>query len=649
MASLSVSPDKPLRVRDVFRRGGLLSRWHAQFEYRPGQSAMAEEVEAALNERRHLIVEAGTGTGKTLAYLVPVIASGKRVIVSTGTKALQEQLFFKDAPFLEKNLGRDLRVAYMKGRANYLCRQKLYEAEKRPVLAGLEEIEDFSLIKAWEAQTESGDRAELTTLPERSTAWHKVDARREMCSGSKCEQFDRCFVTFMHQRAAEADIIIVNHHLFFADLALREDDFASIIPDYQAVVFDEAHEVEEVAGQHFGVQLSNYRFEELVRDARQLAHRFEFGSKGLDHALERLSIQATAFFALFDGVEGRRSFRERPVFAKRHEDEYLALLGSLERAGNELKLVRGQTDEVLPLERRTVEIDQQVRLLIEGEDERYVYWLERRGRGVFVQATPIDVAEILRERLFEQVPSVVLTSATLAVDGSFDYVRGRLGVEGPRELIVPGHFDYAKQALFYVPKDLPDPRSMQFAKRAADEVLAVLRHSRGRAFVLFTSYAQMRTVYDLASFALEYPTLMQGTAPNSALLEKFKQTPNCVLFATASFWQGVDVPGEQLSCVIIDKLPFAVPSDPVVEARIRAIRQAGGNPFEEFQIPEAVLALKQGFGRLIRSAKDRGVLALLDNRILKQRYGKVFFDSLPEYAFSSNIEDVRRFFDDEGA
>ena len=361
MASPSANPVRPFRIRDVFRRGGLLAQWHPRFEFRPGQLAMAQEVETALAERRHLIVEAGTGTGKTLAYLVPVIASGKRVIVSTGTKALQEQLYFKDVPFLEKHLGRELRVAYMKGRANYLCLHKLYEAEKRPVLAGLEEIEDFSLIKAWETKTETGDRAELEALPQDSAAWHKVDARRELCSGSKCDQFERCFVTLMHQRAAEADIIIVNHHLFFADLALREDDFASIIPDYQAVVFDEAHEIEEVAGQHFGVQLSNYRFDELVRDARQLAHRYDLSSKGLDHSLERLSIEATAFFALFDELEGRRAFRERPVFLRRHEGEYAGLLASLERFANELKLVRGATDETLPLERRASELDQQLR------------------------------------------------------------------------------------------------------------------------------------------------------------------------------------------------------------------------------------------------------------------------------------------------
>ena len=634
-----------LRARDVFRRGGLLAKWHPRFEYRPGQFAMAEEVEAALAERRHLLVEAGTGTGKTLAYLFPVIASGKRVIVSTGTKALQEQLFYQDVPFIEERLGRELRVAYMKGRANYLCREKLYGAENRPILSGLEEIEDFAKIKSWEKVTETGDRAELKTLPANSSAWHMVDARREMCAGSKCGLFEKCFITLMHQRAAEADLIIVNHHLFFADLALREDDFAKIIPDYQAVVFDEAHEIEEAAGQHFGVQISSYRFEELARDVRQTAFQNEFGSKGIDAALDQLNLRAAQFFQLFDSLEGRRAFRERPVFLRRNSEAYEAVIDGLALLEAQLKLVREKTDLVIPLERRALELEAALRLVIEVDDPSYVYWMERRGRGVFLQATPIDVAEILSQKLFEQVPCVVLTSATLAVDGNFDFVKGRLGMTGPRELIVPGHFNYAKQALLYVPEDLPDPRSVQFAARAADEILAVLSYSRGRAFVLFTSYAQMRRVYEAVQPRLDHPTFLQGAAPNSALLEDFKATPNAVLFATASFWQGVDVPGEQLSCVIIDKLPFAAPSDPIVEARIAAIRKAGGKPFDEFQVPEAVLALKQGFGRLIRSAQDRGVLVLLDNRVMKQRYGKVFLDSLPDYAFSTDIADVARFFD----
>ena len=633
------------RARRFFGKFGLLAEWHADYEFRPGQLAMAEQVEVALAGKRHLLVEAGTGTGKTLAYLVPVIASGKRVIVSTGTKNLQEQLYYKDIPFLEKHFDRPLNVAYMKGRNNYLCRQKLYETEKRPTLTGLVEIEDFKLIRDWEKATETGDRAQLKTLPQISSVWEKLDARRELCSGQKCEQFERCFVTLMHQKAAAADIIIVNHHLFFADLALREGDYTSIIPNYDAVIFDEAHEIEDVAGQHFGLQISNYRFDELARDIQNVAIQLGLGSRQLNVAIETLRIRSAAFFALFERYQGRTGFSHREGFRKQHADEYAMLLNALSLVGTQLKIVPKQTDEIIPLERRTAELDREVRLLMEGEDERYVYWIERRGRGVFVQATPIDVAEILADRLFDQVPTVVLTSATLAVEDKFDFIRGRLGIMHAEELVVPGHFNWGKQVIFYVPDRLPDPRSPDFVRQAADQVISLLRASRGRAFVLFTSYQQMNAVHDKVSFAIEYPTLIQGSAPNSALLEEFRQTENCVLFGTSSFWQGVDVPGEQLSMVIIDKLPFAVPSDPVVEARIRMLKQAGEDAFASYQIPQAVIALKQGFGRLIRHKKDRGALVLLDNRIIHARYGKTFLDSLPDYTFTTVLGDVQRFFE----
>jgi ATP-dependent DNA helicase DinG len=606
---------------------------------------MAEAVESALRDRKHLIVEAGTGTGKTLAYLVPAILSGRRIVVSTGTKNLQEQLFFKDIPFLQRHFPRPLQVCYMKGRGNFACRQKIYDADKEQVLAGLEELADFQVIREWEKTTEFGDRAEIKTLPEQSSAWAKIDARREMCTGQKCQQFERCFITLMHQRAAESDIIIVNHHLFFADLALRDEEHGGILPEYHAVVFDEAHEMEDVAGQYFGVSISNYRFQELTRDIAAIARQKNFVSPQLDNTLASLDQASSYFFSLFGIGEGRTGFVGREAFLENNEDRYQDVLRGLGLAASHLKLLDKPPEEVDPLLRRTQELSDGLKFLLESTDREYVYWIERRGRGCFLQATPIDVSSLLSERLFNNVETAILTSATLAVGGGFDFTRRRLGVEYARTLIVPGHFDYQNQAMLYVPQHLPDPRDPAFTKSAAQEIISILQLSRGRAFVLFTSYSQMRLIYDRVSLEIEYPTLMQGTGPRSALLEEFRNTPNCVLFATSSFWQGVDVPGDQLSCVIIDKLPFAVPSDPVVEARIHNIREQGGNPFYEYQIPQAALALKQGFGRLIRSRSDRGVLVLLDNRITKQRYGQVFFDSLPDYRFTAKIADVEKFFD----
>ncbi len=633
-----------LTVKQFFARNGILSRAHPNYEYRPGQLEMAEAVAAALADRRHLILEAGTGTGKTLAYLVPSILSGKRVVISTGTKNLQEQLFFKDVPFLQSLFERPLSVCYMKGRANYLCRQKVYDAEREPVLAGLEENREFKIIREWEKTTQTGDRSELRTISEHSTLWWKLDARSDYCAGQKCKQFERCFITGMHQRAAESDIIIVNHHLFFADLAMRDQAFTAILPDYSAVIFDEAHEMEDVAGQYFGISVSNLQLQELVKDTSAVSRRKLFAGPELDRALIQIGDRTEGFFRLFP-QEGRQGFRDQEDFLASNEAVYRELLFALEALCARLELVQGAVEDILPLVRRAKLIQQGLRFWMESGDTSFVFWVERRGRGLYLQATPIDVAPVLRTRLFDCVQPVIMTSATLTVAGGFEYLQGRLGLENARTLHVESPYDYGEQVLFYVPPHLPDPRQPDFTRRAADEIERIIEASRGRAFVLFTSYQQMRQVYELLRKRLDYPLLLQGDGPRTALIEAFRATPGAVLFGTSSFWQGVDVQGEQLSCVIVDRLPFAVPTDPVIAARTEAVRQSGGNAFYDYQIPQAALTLKQGFGRLVRGTADRGVLVLLDNRIIKLPYGRVFFESLPPYRFTKELRDIQKFFD----
>ena len=612
-------------MRNFFGPGGFLEERLEDYEYRPSQVRMADAVQRALEEQSHVIIEAGTGTGKTLAYLLPALLHGRRILVSTGTKTLQDQIFYKDIPLLETIVGRPIQAAYLKGRNNYLCRLKL-EMMQAEGLFSSRELRTFKSILEWAQHTGTGDRAELGTAGEDSELWSRMDARRDRCLGTKCKDYDRCFLTLMRQKAMEADIVVVNHHLFFADLSIRKSDVAAILPDYTAVIFDEAHDLEDVATEYFGFHVSNYRLAEFIHDARKLEADVD--------AVSRASERFFNGFALLR--EGRHAISGL--------DGIDSLIGALQEARNEIKQKKDFSGEYEALARRAGELESELGMFRRGDLENYVSWIERRDRGIFLEACPIDVSGMLGDRLFKRIPTCVLTSATLTVGDSFDYVRARIGFNEGRELSLATEFNVRRQALLYIPQSMPDYRHPSYLDRAAQEIRSILRASQGRAFVLFTSYRQMETMFESLSEDLPYPCMVQGKGGGkSRLLEEFKVTPNAVLFATASFWQGVDVKGEALSAVIIDKLPFQVPTDPLVAARSAQIQRSGGNPFAQYHVPNAILRLKQGLGRLIRSTTDRGILAVLDNRISTKSYGRLFMESLPDYEVTYSAEKLVEF------
>lgn len=643
------------RVRDVFGPDGPIAAALPGFEAREGQLRMADAVATVFTERGVLLAEAGTGTGKTLAYLVPAILSGQRVLVSTGTKNLQDQIFFKDVPVLRESLGVKFSASYMKGRANYLCLHRFEEFRETGVHSH-DDAHHVRLIDEWKGSTETGDRAEIEDLPEDLPFWNDISASAENCIGSDCPQFHDCYITKMRQRAAESDLVIVNHHLLCADAAVRQSAYGEVIPSCSYAIIDEAHQLEDVATQYFGVAMSNYRIDDLARDIDKAIGaglvKDDNQVSEIRDRTERLRDCARDFFGAlqmirFDvsGAGGESRSRVRAHQLERVSDEGRELGKALQALEADLARVPDAPEDLLALARRAADARAHLKFLLRADDPTFVYFLEIRGRGVFLRAAPIDVSDIIRELLLDRMHATVLTSATLAVDGSFDYVKARLGIGPALEVKLASEFDYSRQAILYLPPRMPDPRSREFGQAAAREVVEIVKRSRGRAFVLFTSYATLREVQAVASSELSYPILVQGEAPRSALLREFKLTPNAVLLATSSFWQGVDVVGEALSCVIIDKIPFASPGDPITAARIEAINAEGGSAFGEYQIPLAILTLQQGLGRLIRHRQDRGVLAILDPRLRTMGYGRRFLAALPGAPVTHRIDDIERFFE----
>ena len=641
------------RVDAVFADEGPLARAVPEFEPRPGQREMALAVAGVFEAGGVLLAEAGTGTGKTLAYLVPAILSGRRVLVSTGTKNLQEQIFFKDLPELQAALGVPFTAAYMKGRGNYLCLHRFDTFRENPLSMAFVEPEIVAALSAWAGRTDTGDRAELEDLPEDLGIWGEIAATSENCSGSSCARYQDCFVTRMRQRAAESDLVVVNHHLLCADASVRQDAYGEVIPECHVAVIDEAHQLEDVATQYFGVVVSTYRVEDLVRDAERLLAlgAMKADAQDVRRAVNRVQDRGARFFQALLAVRpaGRSGSgsdertRVTPESLAEAAAPGAALGEALDALQGAVALGRELPEDAQTIARRAGELRDQLKFLLRAGDPDYVYYLEARGRGVFLRASPIDVSSIVREVLLERMQATVLTSATLSVAGSFEYVRGRLGVREAEELRLPSEFDYATQALLYLPPRMPDPRSPQFADAAAREIVGILRETEGRAFVLFTSYSVLREVERAVTAAIDYPVLVQGTLPRSALLRQFRTLGNAVLLATSSFWQGVDVVGEALSCVIIDKLPFASPGDPITAARIQAVAARGESAFGQYQLPLAILTLQQGLGRLIRHRRDRGVLAVLDPRVRTKSYGARFLEAMPPAPVTSRLEDIGRF------
>ncbi len=623
---------------------GPFAREVPSFAPRDTQQRMADAVTQAIGSGDSLVVEAGTGTGKTFAYLVPALLSGKRVIVSTGTRNLQDQLFHRDLPRVLSILGAKADVALLKGRANYLCKYRLQQTVESGQFKSRAQAGDLHKVRAWSTRTRAGDRAELAEVPEGSPLWPRVTSTVENCLGTDCPFYDDCFVFKARRRAQEADLVVVNHHLLLSDLALKREGFGAILPEADAYILDEAHQLPELAGQYFSVGVSARQVTELAADALAECAGQPGALALLQPALDGANDAVRKARLAFDMLPRRGAFAQLEADAGAAE--------ALEALGDALDdlagVLMGQAERskgLASVHARCVVLDARLQRIVgrDGEDE--VRWYEVSERGFEVSATPLDLAPQLQALRSATDAAWIHTSATLAVAGNFEHFTRQLGLADPVTLDLGSPFDYARQALCYLPQRLPEPAARDYTARVIEAVRPVLEASRGRAFLLFTSHRALRLAAELLDDS-PWPLFVQGTAPRHQLLSDFRDSGNGVLLGAASFWEGVDVAGEALSCVVIDKLPFASPDDPVLQARLDAVRRAGGNPFRDWQIPAAAIALKQGAGRLIRDVHDRGVLVLCDPRLATKAYGKLFLASLPPMPRTREFEDVHAFFGD---
>ncbi len=630
-----------MRASDYLGPFGHLAAHVAGYEHRPSQLRMAEAVEQVLESEGVLLVEAGTGTGKTLAYLVPALLAGRRVVVSTGTKTLQDQIMEHDLPLLRSHLPVPVEAACMKGLDNYLCLRRFDELRHGAEAFAPNVARHLPLLERFRDDTATGDRGELDALPEDAAIWSYVKSGADTRIGAKCRYYDECFVTKMRRRAEDAQLIVVNHHLFFADLATR-GPHGGVIPAYDTVIFDEAHQIEDVVTQFFGVQVSSTRLEVLVRDAQRalLGHYSPptIASDVLRTAADLFAALPASLGAKGASEPGRKPL-PRELFTGELERRAGELDAALEALGEHCKGKATESDAIAQLARRAGQVREDFETITSSRSNSKVAWAEMRGSRFSIGSSPVDVSTMLREELFYRTRSVVLTSATLSTGGSFSFIKQRLGIDfDVREEILPSPFDYPTQAALYVPTTMPDPRDGAFLDAAEREIRQLVALSGGGAFVLCTATRAMQALHarfkarpPVASGTdVPLPVLVQGEAPKTTLLDRFRDVRNAVLFATASFWEGVDVPGEALRLVIIDKLPFDVPTDPLIVARCERLREDGNEPFMRYLVPAAALALKQGFGRLVRTSSDRGIVAILDRRIVAKGYGKVFLKSLPD-------------------